>query len=156
MKEPKAKTNPPAINFGKSEETPENPPNPNPEPEGLVNENEEKGTDEEYVSDVNRQPEDDTPESQAALVARLEQEIGNLRIKLNEKTAKITAMEKTKSNYSDVSRKFRIFLNLLQGFAARGSFDQTALAAKPGSEHNIMRHIAGLTEVAQKATENRF
>lgn len=155
MKEPKAKTNPPSNVFGSKEEMPDNPPNPNPEPEGLVNENEE------YVTDVNREPDFETdPETieakQAALIAKLESDNGNLRIKINELTAKVTAAEKRKENFSEVSRKFRIFLNLAQGFASRGVFDQSELAKKPGSEHNLFRHIAGLTEVAQKATENRF
>lgn len=153
MKEPKAKTEPPAkLNFG----VVDNPPNPNPDP--LVNENREHQSEEEYVTDPDRVPvEEMTDAAQLqALVVKLEDQVGQMQIKNNELRAKLSSMEKTKSNYSDVSRKFRIFLNLVQGFAARGMFDQSELVKKPGTEHNIMKHAAGLAEVANKATENRF
>lgn len=159
-KEPKAKTNPPKLSFTKPEAVgeggPDNPPNPNPSPsEPLVNENQ---SGEEYVSNPDIKP----PEEQSreeilrTELLQLEQQLGVIRQKNIELTTKLSQMQNQKANYSDVSRKFRIFLNLLQGFATRGVFDQSELAKKPGSEHNIMRHIAGLTEVAQKATENRF
>lgn len=152
MKEPKSKTSPPTLSFAKPE--PENQSDVQTETDTLVNEN----PSEEYVSDPNQPPPPELTamEELQALVAKLEQDNGNLRIKNNELSGKVAAAEKTKSNYSDVSRKFRIFLNILQGFAARGAFDQSELMKKPGSEHNIMRHAVGLTEVAQKATENRF
>lgn len=164
MKEPKAKTDPPKLSFSKPEPAsePENPPNPNPTPdESLVNETgvgEAGGGGEEYVADPNREP---APEGSReaeleATIVQLEQQLGATRQKNVELQAKIAEKDKQKANYSDVSRKFRIFLSIIQGMTARGMFDQSELAKKPGSEHNIMRHAAGLAEVANKATENRF
>ena len=162
MKIPKSAGQHPAkegteLKFGGG--SPENPENPNPIPENgepLVNENSNQQDPSEYVSDPNRIPPPEKSDAVADEVVLLRSELVRLKRENTDMKAKLAEVQKQKANYSDVSRKFRIFLNLVQGFSQQGVFNQAELAKKPGSEHNIMRHIAGLAEVANKATEGRF
>lgn len=127
--------------------------------ESLVNERQ----DEPYETNPEEQREPDPIPELASehdqllrQISILEQDLSFANKNLAEQKAKLDEVKKQKSNYSDVSRKFRIFLEIVNGMAARGTFDQAELGKRPGSELGLMRHAAGLAEVAQKATENRF
>lgn len=84
------------------------------------------------------------------------QTLNNVKGELREAKEKIA-----KAGYAPEARQYRLFLELVQGFAARGSFDQEALAKKgaQGADLHLVslfNHIAGLTEVGYRAIGTRF
>lgn len=128
----------------------------------LVNERQERDEEREEGQEYEAGLDNPNPElmsdndQQLRKIADLEEQLAKANQLIAKQNAKLAEVRNQKSNYSDVSRKFRLFQSILQGFAARGAFDQSELAKKKGSEFSLMRHAAGLAEVAQDATTNRF
>ena len=112
----------------------------------------------EYESSTEREEPELASEHDQMLrrIADLEEALANSNKTVATQNAKLAEIRNQKSNFSDISRKFRLFQSILQGFAARGLFDPAELKKNAGIENSYMRHAAGLAEVAQNATLNRF
>lgn len=57
-------------------------------------------------------------------------------------------MKLARNHSSPQAMRFRIFLELVNGMASSGILSPETLARKPGSEKGILKHAAGLSEIA--------
>lgn len=89
-------------------------------------------------------------------INRLQAALDNANEQKGEWKAKYMTAKDRNDNYSEASRKFRIFLSLLQGAAARGTFDSENLRKTPGSEPLLLRHFVNLTNVAHTEIGQKF
>lgn len=95
-----------------------------------------------------------------AELAKKEREVQGRITKEQVLREKIDELEgKVKLNgYSRESRTFRIYLEIIGAFTQRGLFDGDKLktATAPTYIDNLMKHAAGLAEVAEKTSQGRF
>lgn len=105
------------------------------------------------------QGEGDPAETPAQTIGRLETQNASLLHRLaaqkEEFTKTIEKMEydAKRAGFTVSTRRFRIFLVVVQGFVTRGLLDSAELAKKPGSEKNLLKHAAGLAQVAEEAAK---
>lgn len=89
---------------------------------------------------------EETMVRQGRIIAKQKEEIADLKERAR------------KYAYAPDTRKFRIYINILQGAAARGVFDPDTVKKSGGPEYVVRQclHFANISEHAQQVSEGKF